>query len=278
MAKVILYFFNAIIIIGLSFWAISSFHFNKLIREELHQLYESKEDTMQSLELFNHTNLQQLPAPVQRYLTKAIPDSYPIIKTAEVKHSGHFRIAPDKEWWPIDGEQYYRTDDPAFLWVGTVKPGPVIWMKARDRYLEGEGEVHVRLLSAVTVGKNSSPEVDQSAFIRFIGEMPWFPTAFLTADYLTWEALSDSSARAVITDHGITASAIFYFNEQDEITRFYTQDRYRDQIKEDFTGYYRNYQIVNGVLVPTEVEVEWNRPGYDFSYARFVIEEITYNQ
>lgn len=273
-----MYFFNATIIVGLSFWAISSFHFNKLIREELHQLYESKEDTMQSLGLFNHTNLQQLPAPVQRYLTKAIPDSYPIIETAEVKHSGHFRIAPDKEWWPIEGEQYYRTDDPAFLWVGTVKPGPVIWMKARDKYLEGEGEVHVRLLSAVTVDKNSSSEVDQSAFIRFIGEMPWFPTAFLSADYLTWEALSDSSARAVITDHGITASAIFYFNEQDEITRFYTQDRYRDQIKEDFTGYYRNYQIVNGVLIPTEVEVEWNRPGYDFSYARFVIEEITYNQ
>jgi hypothetical protein len=278
MARLLMYFFMAMVVVGIAFWAISSFYFDRLIREELNQLEKSGHDSAAVQELFNYSDLQDLPNPVRRYLRKAIPDSFPIINTAKMKHSGYFRIAPDTEWWPVSGEQYYRTDDPAFLWIGTVKPMPILWIKARDKYLEGEGEVHVRLLSAVTVAKMTSSEVNQSAFIRFVGEMPWFPTTFLTADYLSWEAIDDQSARAVISDYGITASVTFYFNEQDEITRFYTQDRYRDQTKEDFTGYYRNYQTMNGVLIPMEVEVEWNRPDSNFSYARFVVEDITYNQ
>jgi len=37
------------------------------------------------------------------------------------------------------------------------------------------------------------------------------------------------------------------------------------------------YQEMNGVKIPTEIEVEWNLAEGDFSYAQLVVDEIEYN-
>lgn len=276
MKMVILYLAIAILIAFVSFWGISSYHFNEMINTEIENIVRpSGKDT---LELFDYGDLIKLPAPVHRYLQQAIPDGYPIIRTVELKHGGYFRTKPDGEWWPIEGEEYFQTPQPAYLWIGNVSPNPVIWLKARDKYLYGRGEVWVRLYSAFTVSKAKGKKVSRSALIRFAGEMPWFPTAFVAHPYVRWEPIDNHSARAIISDQGHEISVIYYFNENNEIERFFTHDRFYEGEKRDYTGYYSNYQEINGIRIPTEVEVEWNLPETNFSYARFALTGIIYNK
>ena len=275
MKMVVLYSTIAIIIAILSFWGISSYYFDKMIRRETEQFTHPQK--VDSLKLFDHGTLSTLPPPVRRYLRNAIPDGYPLIQSVELTHNGYFRTDPGKDWWPIYGEEYFRTRQPAYLWIGTVFPYRWLWIKARDKYSDGHAEVWVRLYSSLTIQKNNGTKVDQSALLRFAGEMPWFPTAFANSDYLRWEAIDEHSARAIFTDHNREVSVIYYFNDKNEIVRFYTKDRYLDQEKHDYTGYYRKYQEINGIRIPTEVEVQWNLQKGDFSYARFKITNIIYN-
>jgi len=276
MKMVILYLAIAIIIAVLSFWGISSYHYNKMIDTEIKRIaHPQQKDT---LKLFNYSDLITLPAPVQNYLKQSIPDGYPIIRTVELRHGGYFRTKPNGKWWPIKGEEYFQTNRPNYLWIADVSPNPIIWLKARDKYTNGQGEVLVRLYSALTVSKTNDDKVSQSALIRFAGEMPWFPTTFAANPYLRWEPINDHSARAILSDKDQQVSVTYYFNEDNEIERFFTNDRFYEDTKQDYTGYYRKYQEINGIRIPTEVKVEWNLPGGDFSYAHFILSSIVYNK
>jgi hypothetical protein len=276
MKMVVLYLAIASIIALLSFLGISSYYFNRMIHQETEHLISPQQKD--SLELFDYGDLMKLPAPVRRYLRQAVPDGYPIIRTAELKYNGHFRTGPDKEWWPIEGKEFFKTNHPAYLWIGNITPKPMVRLKARDKYVDGQGEILVRLYSSLTVTKMRNPKVSQSALIRFAGEMPWFPTAFVDGDYLRWEPIDNQSARAIITDNDMEVAVTYYFNENNEIVRFFTQDRYLDEHKQGYTGYYNNYQEMNGIRIPTEVEAQWNLPEGNFSYARFSLGSIVYNK
>jgi len=276
MRMIVLYSAIAIVIAFLSFMGISSYYFDRMLHDETDRLLHPAE--VDSMELFDYSTLAKLPAPVRRYLRNAVPDGYPIIRTVELSHNGYFRTGPKKNWWPVKGKEYFSTSPPSYLWIADVFPFRLLWLRARDKYLDGQGEVLVRLYSGLTVEKSKSKEVAQSALIRFAAEIPWFPTAFAGHSYLSWEAIDNHSARAVITDHNIEISVIYYFNDDGEIIRFFTKDRYLDQQKHDYTGYYSDYQEVNGIRIPTEVEVEWNLPKGNFSYARFKLTNIIYNK
>mgnify|MGYP001122948052 CR=1 FL=1 len=55
-------------------------------------------------------------------------------------------------------------------------------------------------------------------------------------------------------------------------------DRYRDTSLEKWSGYYRHYEEIEGVTIPTEAEVVWHLDTGDFSYARFRVTEIEFNK
>jgi len=48
-------------------------------------------------------------------------------------------------------------------------------------------------------------------------------------------------------------------------------------LKEQWGGYYRNYQEIEGMKIPTEGEVEWNLSDKDLQYAKLKITDIQYN-
>lgn len=66
-----------------------------------------------------------------------------------------------------------------------------------------------------------------------------------------------------------------------EHIKFVTNDRYMEvdgkYFKEQWGGYYRNYQEINGIKIPTEAEVEWNLYDRDLQYVKLKITDIQYN-
>jgi len=277
--KKILLILGIIIIIFILFITISRIIFDKKVTKEIDILTE--EGSKAQSKTFSFNDLERLPEPVQRYFKYTLRDGQEHIKFVRLKQVGEFRMKENQSWMPIKAEQYFTTEDPAFIWRVKFTMSPFIWIEGRDMYYQGRGNMLIKLLSTITVADATGSEMDISSLIRFLAEAPWFPTALLPSDYLEWIEIDSNSAQAVIKDNGCTASGIFTFNEKGEIIKFVTNDRYMEvdgkYFKEQWGGYYRNYQEIEGMKIPTEGEVEWNLASGDFQYIKLKITYIQYN-
>ena len=258
---------------------ISRFMFEKKIDGEINVL--SQKGSEARSKIFHYSDLEGLPQPVQKYFKHVLTDGQEYIKFARLKQTGQFRMKEDQPWTPIKAEQYFLTQEPAFLWKATFSMAPLLWIDGRDMYYQGKGNMLIKVLSTVTVANAIGKEMDVSTLIRFLAEAPWLPTALLPGDYIEWQELDTNSARAIIKDKGCAASGVFTFNEEGEIIKFVSNDRYMESegkyLKEKWTGYFGKYREIDGMKIPTEGEVEWNLPDKDLPYAKLKITEIQYN-
>jgi len=270
---------GVVVVIIILFITISKILFDKKIIKEVGMLTE--EGSKVQSKTFSFNDLEGLPEPVQKYFKYALKDGQEHIRFVRLKQVGEFRMKENQPWMPIKAEQYFTTEDPAFIWRVKLTMAHFIGIEGRDMYYQGKGNMLIKVLSTITVADAAGSEMDISSLIRFLAEAPWFPTALLPSDYLEWKEIDSNSARAVIKDKGYTASGIFTFNEKGEIIKFVTNDRYMEAdgkyFKEQWAGYYRNYQEIEGMKIPIEGEVEWNLSDRDLQYAKLKITDIQYN-
>lgn len=252
---------------------------NRRVTNEVKSLFSGSQHPRD--EVFTHDQLSGLPAPVQRYFRYCLNEGQRYIACARLRHGGAFRTGEGRKWMPIAGEEYFAAQEPGFLWRGKVKPLPFYWITARDRYYQGKGNMLIKLFSILTIADSKGEEMDQSSLLRFFAEAPLFPTALLPGRYLAWEPLDEDSAKAVVSHRGIDCSLVLHFNEEGQATHVTTEDRFRD-VKGKFaraawTGQFGDYQDIGGMRIPTVIEAVWNLPGGDFSYGRFTVTEIEYD-
>jgi hypothetical protein len=92
----------------------------------------------------------------------------------------------------------------------------------------------------VTKGK----ELDEAELVRWLAEVPLFPTALLPSKNFQREQIDSNSAKDIVKDRDLTVDVIFHFNEKGEIVQM-TSDRYRavdnSYSKDKWVGYYRDF-------------------------------------
>lgn len=261
------------------YWYWQHRRFERRVRVETDYLIRRAK--AEASEPVTESDLEELPEPVERYLRFAGLPGPDRIRLARIRHGGTFRTGVGADWAPVRGEEYLAPRVPGFVWKGSVRPSPLVRFTARDKYLAGRGHMWVRLLSALTVANAGGPEVSQSSFLRMVSESLWIPTALLPGPYLTWEAIDERRARARIEHEETEATWTVEVDERGAIVRTSTPDRYREEdgatSSTPFTGYYRCYERIDGLRVPTEIEAEWNLPEGDFSYARFTLDRLDYD-
>lgn len=228
---------------------------------------------------YTHEELTDLPAPVRAYFAEVLMEGQSAIRTVRLHQHGEFRLGDaDAPWRALTATQYFSTQPPGFVWDATIEVLP--WLPARviDLYKRGNGILRARLLGVVPVASaGPNQELNEGELVRYLAEAVWFPTALLPLQGVLWEAIDDRSARATLEHEGVTASLVFHFDDRNRITHA-TTDRYRqeDDVYASWTGYFRDYDDRDGILVPTEAEVEWNLPNGDLPYWRATIDDITY--
>jgi hypothetical protein len=270
---------GVLIILTAGIIAGSSISFTRLVDKEVEELARQAK-TADMASFFGEVT-ETLPEPVRRYLAYAMPEGPEAIRFVRIKQTGLFCTAPGKNWIPLDAEQYFTATQPGFIWHAKVRPSPLLWIEARDRYGRGQGNMKIKLLSTIPLADASGPEIDVSSLLRYLGEMPWFPPAFLNGEAIEWEAIDATRARATITDGHLSGSGVFSFDEAGRILTFTTDERYRtvedEAVREHFTGRYADYRERNGAKIPHEVEAVWNLPEGDYPYARIRVAEIAYD-
>jgi hypothetical protein len=229
----------------------------------------------------DRARLAALPPPARRYLETALGARTRAVRTLRLRHGGTFRTSLDGRWFPIRGEQYFAADPPGFVWRGRVAVLPGLWIEARDRSVDGEGQMLVRAESAVTLADSHGPELDQGALLRLLGETMWFPTVLLDGRYVTWTAIDARTAAATLRVAGREVTGHFEFGD-DGLPIAVVGERYRDlgggrSVLTPFRGEAADFRKVDGVLVPHRMTAMWEVGGQAVPYARFEVERLEYD-
>lgn len=215
---------------------------------------------------FDARELEGLPPPVQRYFRAVLQDGQPMVAAARLEHAGTFNASETgAQWKPFTSTQYVATQRPGFDWDGRIAMLPGLPVRVHDAYVAGEGILHATLMGLVTIAElRGSRAVAEGELMRYLAEAPWYPTALLPSQGVRWEAVDESSARATLRDGDAAAALLFRFDAQGLVASVRAEARGRTVqgkvVPTPWEGRWRNYEIREGMRVPTEGEVAWLLP------------------
>ena len=231
---------------------------------------------------YNQTELEGLPAPVQRYFWKVLKDGQPMIAAAKLSQKGQFNMSETEvKWNPFTATQVAIAQPPGFDWDGHIQIVPGLNTLVHDTYRSGVGNLHASLLGLFTVAAmHDTPELNQGELMRFFAEGAWYPTALLPSQGVRWEAIDDNSARGTLIDGNTTASLVFRFNAEGTIDTFRADARYATFNGKlsamPWVGRMRDYAVRDGMYIPLYGEVGWERSERTWLYYKGRVTEIEY--
>ncbi len=221
-----------------------------------------------------------LPEPAVRYLRFAIPPGQRPIRAARVKQSGTFLVRPPDGWAPFTAVEHFTFDPISFTWDARIRMAPFVVARVRDSYQHGQGAMLAKVLRLFTLAEQRGTlEISSAALLRWLAEAPWMPTALMPSESLVWQAVDHLTSRIALADHGLNVAIDVDVSEQGEITRV-AADRYRDidgvGVLTPWVGWFRDYESVDGLMVPREAEVAWMVEDEAMAYFRCQVDDVEY--
>jgi Family of unknown function (DUF6920) len=226
--------------------------------------------------------LEVTPLAAARFFRFALQEGQPIIRHGMLSQRGVIRTDPQSAWHPYRASQRFTTSPRGFVWDARIHIAPLVSIRVRDSYVRGRAALLARIASIVpVVSRGDTPELASATLHRWLSEAPWFPTALLPSEGVVWSPIDDDSARASITDGGITVSLDFTFGDDGRIERAYTSARHRDVggvgVPTPWACHYHKYESVEGVRVPMAGSAMWLLPDGELTYWRGHLTDLKYD-
>ena len=239
-------------------------------RTEFNKAVENKVAyTNKSSEVFAEDDIKNLPEPVQKYFKHCnyigkIKMNY---MKAEFKDV-NFKMSPEKTI-NIDYTQYNFSNKPnRFAFIDSNLYG--IPFEGFDSYNDGVGSMKGNIAKLITLFDQRGQEMDKACLVTYLAESLMLPSAALQ-DFISWEEIDDTHAKATINYYGISASGIFTFDEDGLWLSFKTSDRVATSMdgskrEAEWSAIIEDYQVVSGILQPRVVKSIWHYSEGDFVY------------
>ena len=218
---------------------------------------------------YDARELDALPAPVQRYFRAVLKDGQPLIAAATFELAGTINMSAmsssTEQWKPFTSTQRAVIHRPGFLWTGQVSMLPGLVAHVHDSYIAGVGTLHAAMLGLFTVASvHGGGEIARGELMRYFAEMAWYPTALLPSQGVRWAAVDDKSANATLVDGPISLTLLFRFDESGLATSVHADARGagvgKDMVMLPWECSVSNYQLRDGMMVPTRGEAAWLLP------------------
>ncbi len=268
---------NVVILVGIIL-GFGAWNFDRKVRSEIDRVLAGS--TESEVEVISEESIDRLPGPVQKWLRSAGVPGTERIRNLKLQQSGELRLNPDQGWSNVEAEQYVNTETPAFLWRVNMNLFSVLPVAGRDKYVDGRGDMEIKLASLIPVVNESSNEkLDQAALQRYLAEILWYPTAALNP-YIDWEGIDDRTAKATMEYGGISGSVTFQFTEGGDLEKISAM-RYRgsteDDEKKEWFGEIRETKVINGIRMPAKIDISWVLDGEVFTWYRFEVTDLEFN-
>jgi hypothetical protein len=268
----------AALAIGLGFWGAARW------ADSLRRLRARLEDgrVPPTITRYDARELDGLPAPVQRYFRAVLTDGLPIITAVSFEMAGSFNLsATGEQWKAFTSRQQVSIHRPGFVWDARIAMLPGLTVRVVDGYIAGRGLLRAAIMGLFTVAEQSGDgEIARGEFMRYFAEMVWYPTALLPSQGVRWAGLDAHSANATFTDGPLTLTLLFRFNDAGLIESFRAEARGgmvgKEMVMAPWEGSFSDYQMRDGMTVPTFGEVAWLRPDGRKPYFRGTVTALSY--
>lgn len=252
--------------------------FNKMVQTESTQILQNIE--VENLPITSNETISQLPEVVQKWMQNSGVMGKEKIVSVRLKQKGEMKTKPGGKWMPFRAIQYFDVENPAFVWSTKVDFMPGINMVGRDKLIDGEGAMLVKLAGVVAVvDERNNEKITSGAMIRYMAEIVWFPSAALN-DYIKWETIDANSVKATFTLNGKAVSGIYMFSDEGNFKSF-EADRYyggkNNSIIEKWKVVTLSHKLFNGNKIPNKCGVTWKLKEGDFNWLNLEITAWEYN-
>lgn len=230
-----------------------------------------------AIEIVTDADLEPLPDPVRRWLRASGVVGTAVPAVVQLEQRGQFRLGANRDWMDLRATQYYTTNPPGFLWKATMEMFPLVEVVGRDRYTGGNADIEMRVAGLVPVADKSGGNLNGGALLRFLNETMWFPAAVILPN-ITWEPIDDRSARATLTDHGQSVSAVFHFDDQDRLVDM-TAERWNDaeQAMRPWSTPIGGWDTLAGITVANQGTGVWGTGPEAYDYVRLRVTDLRYD-
>ena len=207
------------------------------------------------------SEIDSLPAPVQRYFRAVLQDGQPFIVAARFELAGSINMSANgANWKPFTSWQRAVVHRPGFLWNGSVSMFPGLIAHVHDSYIAGVGTLHAAMLGLFTVADvRGGGEIARGEMMRYFAEAVWYPTALLPSQGVRWDAVDEHSAHATLIDGPAQVALLFSFDDAGLVTSIHSDARGsgagKDMVMQPWDCSLSNYQLRHDMLVPTRGEV-----------------------
>ena len=250
---------------------------NKIV-EERKELFQNAGPV--SHQQINEEAISKLPLVVQKWLFASGALTHSPVSNVHLVQAVQLKLRPEQENWN-DGkaEQYFTLNPPAFNWSIDTTVKSLFSVVGRDKFVNGKGAMTIKLVSLVAVADaKNSDKIDGATLQRYLAEIVWFPSAALSS-YITWEPLSENSAKATMEVNGTKGWGEFHFDEQGNFIKFRTL-RYQDPKATEPTEWIviaTKTEERNGLRIPVECEASWALESGKWTWLKLKITDIAYN-
>ena len=161
----------------------------------------------------------------------------------------------------IDYTQYNFVERPdRFAYIDSSVMG--IPFEGYDSFINGKGSMKGVLAKVITLFNQKGKFMDKACLVTHLSESLIIPTAALQ-DYVTWESIDDTHAKATSTYYGMTVSGVFTFDENGAMLSFRTSDRLVSNPdgtvrKADWSAICKDYVETNGIKHPSCLQAIWH--------------------
>jgi hypothetical protein len=253
--------------------AFTSLQFEKTFRADVKKHLQKSNPTV----ILTESDVQHLPAPVQRYLRYSNVIGKPKPGNMHVVFEGEMR-SKGKDWFEFTSEQYNFFDEPTRLFFmkanmfGITVPG-------YHRYQQQTALMNVKLFGLIDVVKIQDENLAKGETVTVFNDICLMAPGFLTDKRITWELLNDTAAKATLTNGPIKVSAVLYFNQQGQLIDFISNDRYETNSKLwlPFSTPVSEYKVISNMNLISYGEAVWHYPDSAFVYGKFRTKKIEYN-
>ena len=259
--------------------AIASFanqQFHKKVAAESQSILQSATISPQILK---RQDIEHLPDIVQKWMEVSNVIGKRRTVKARLKQVGVMKMKPDSDWLPFVATQYVNLETPSFVWMTNVDFHGIN-LVGRDKLQDGESEMLIKLASLVpVVQEGHNTKINTGAMVRFLAEICWFPSAAIN-EYISWEAVDSSSARATLNLGGTSVSGIFNFNNNGTLKSFEANRFYggsQNAKSERWVVIIEDYKSFKDISIPYKSNVSWKLPTGDFNWLKLEITHLEYN-
>lgn len=262
-----------ITIIGYAVWSFSNNYNSEVLRQR-------KSDARQSIQVLVKGDLEHLPQPVRQYIINSGAVGQPRVRNFKVELAGMIRKR-DGAWMPFTSVQhnFIANTTRLFFMDAVMKQLPVAGYHS---FKNGVAFMDIRVVSLFRVQYAAGEVMNKAETVTFFNDMCCLAPATLIDPRITWIDGGDGRVNATFTLRGVTITADLFFNENNELINFVSDDRpaFQDDGMFQFVPWstpLSRYDNRLGYHLPRHAEAIYHYSEGDFAYGTFEVVKVFYN-